>query len=458
MSTTRPSKTDLDISDIMTEEKHTASATGTDETTVAINIPIEPGEPGGVQQFSAGLIKSLGEIETPQLRFVLVTHPDYPRWIKRYASERREIVPREGLTPDHPRLRSLVDTAKQFARPILKRQRITNRARGEPTLPDADGFFEALGADVVHFPIPLYERTELPTIFNPHDLQHLHYPENFSEKHLKERTKRYRIGCEQSVAVDVPSQFVKNDVVKHYDVEPESVHVIPRGPPTILYDSFNDQSIERARSRYDLPPVFAFYPAKTWPHKNHCRLLEALAALRDENGVVLPLMCTGKRSPAAWGEIQQTMDRLELHDQVSFLGFVDPEILRALYRLSQFVVIPSLFEGGGFPVLEAWAENTPVICADVTSLPEKADDAALLFDPESVPEIRDTLYRIHTDETTRSELRERGRCRVNQFDWTTTGRTYRALYRKVTGLPVSEADKRLLSPIPQDEDGLDLRS
>lgn len=416
---------------------------------VAVVIPIQSGQAGGVQQFSAGLVKSLADIPTPGLEFVIVTNPDDPDWIRPYTADDMDIVPRgDESAADRLRERAL-DAVRTVARPVLKRQRVTNRLRdllaGEPEVPDAGGYFEELGADIVHFPTPGYERTALPTIFNPHDHQHLHYPENFPERAVKRRNVVYQAGCEEADAVDVPSHFVRADTIDNYDVDPNDVYAITRGPPTVLYEAFSEDSIEKARRQYDLPDRFAFYPAQTWPHKNHATLLRALAHLRDERGIELSLVCTGKQIAAGWDEIQQVVAEHDLTDQVSFLGFVDRDVMRALYRLSEFVVLPSYFEGGGFLPLEAWADNTPIACSNVTSLPEKVGDAALLFDPNSVTEMATCLHRMHTDDALCERLRERGRKRLEQFDWHDTGRTYRALYRTVAGLTLDNEDREALA-------------
>lgn len=426
-----------------------AQNTSTTVKRVALVIPINSGQAGGVQQFSAGLVQSLADIPTPDLEFVVITNPKDPDWIQPYVSDDMDIVPRGNeSTADRLRKRAL-STIRQIARPVLKRQRVTNSVRnllaGEPDVPDAGGYFEELGADIVHFPTPNYERTDLPTIFNPHDHQHLHYPENFSERSVSHRNVVYRAGCEEADAVDVPSHFVRTDTIDNYDIDPNHVYAITRGPPTALYGGFSEGSAEEAQQRYNLPSRFVFYPAQTWPHKNHATLLRALARLRDERGLELSLVCTGRQVAAGWENIQRVVTEKDLDDQVSFLGFVDRDIIRALYRLSEFVVLPSHFEGGGFLPLEAWADNTPIACSNVSSLPEKVGDAALLFDPNSVREMATCLHKLHTDDELREQLQKRGQKRLEQFTWHGTGISYRALYRTVAGLNLNDKDRHALA-------------
>ena len=122
-----------------------------------------------------------------------------------------------------------------------------------------------------------------------------------------------------------------------------------------------------------------------------------------------------------------------------------PEELRAIYKLSKFVIVPSLFEAASAPVFEAWYEGVPVACSTVTSLPEQAGDAALLFDPYSVDAIANTVRRMATDERLRRELTHKGRRRLMDFSWERTAKAYRAVYRLAAKRPLTEEDRWLLS-------------
>jgi len=130
---------------------------------------------------------------------------------------------------------------------------------------------------------------------------------------------------------------------------------------------------------------------------------------------------------------------------VRFLDFVSSSELRALYHLAQFVVFPSLFEGGGFPVLEAFREETPIACSAVTSLPEYGGDAILLFDPTSVESIAQAIHRMTMDVQLRTKLRQRGAARISSFTWERTAKMYRALYRKVAGHPLTDEERHSLA-------------
>src|SRR6476660_1243505 len=100
------------------------------------------------------------------------------------------------------------------------------------------------------------------------------------------------------------------------------------------------------------------------------------------------------------------------------------------YRLAQSVVVPTLFEAASAPLFEAWQHGTPVACSAVTSLPEQAADAALLFDPLSIEEIAAAIKTLTLDEKVRARYRQRGFRRLGDFDLERTTKAYRAVYRK----------------------------
>jgi glycosyltransferase involved in cell wall biosynthesis len=308
----------------------------------------------------------------------------------------------------------------------------------------SDGSYEALGCDVLHLPTQRFVLCAIPTVYNPHDLQHLHYPQFFTAQELAAREKGYRAGCQLSNTVVVGSAWVKQDVLRQYGVDPDKVQVIPWASPTVQYSQLETAHLEEARQTLRLPARYALYPAVTWPHKNHLRLLEAVADLRDSRGLVVHLVCTGARYEGHWARVEQRMHQLRLESQVTFLGFLPEAELRAVYRLAEFLVLPSLFEADSCPIHEAWCEGTPVASSNHTALPEQVGDAGLLFDAKDVSEIANAIHRMSTDGELRRELVERGHRRLKDFDWTRTAKAYRAVYRRAAGVALTEEDRWLL--------------
>jgi glycosyltransferase involved in cell wall biosynthesis len=247
--------------------------------------------------------------------------------------------------------------------------------------------------------------------------------------------------------VSVASSWVKRDVQSHYGLPADKVQIVPLAPVVREYPEPTEKVIREVREKHGLTSEFAFYPAQTWPHKNHIRLLEALAILRDRHGVVVPLVCAGRLN-SFYPQIREAADRLSLTNQVKFLGFVTPVEIQCLYKLSRCAVIPTKFEATSSPLWEAFAAGAPAACSAVTSLPEQAGDAALLFDPDDANEIADVIRRLWSDGALREILAARARERIAGLSWDSSARLFRAHYRRIGGKTLNAEDVGLLREAP----------
>jgi len=409
---------------------------------VIINAQLVSGYYGGIEQFLIGLVSSLGKLTDGPEEYLIITSWEDPHWLSPYLGPNQRIIsaPKPGLTG---RMRGYL---RPFRTPLLRLRRQLQRFipyNAQPKIPISDGFLESFGAALVHFPYQQYIRCQLPSIYTPHDLQHRHYPEFYTPDELAMRESIYTAGCHESDAIIVESHSAKEDIIEQYEVEAGKIQEIRCGAPTELYSPVSADIKAQVSAKYHLPEQFAFYPAQTWRHKNHLGLLEAIARLRDTRQYRLSLVCAGRQNDF-FPVIQQHIDDLHLRDQVQFLGFVSETELRTLYQLSTFIVFPSLFEGAGLPVLEAFREGKAIACSNVTSLPEYGGEAVLTFEPGSVEAITEALRRMATDEALRETLQARGTERIQLFTWERMGRTVRALYRKVAGRQLTAEDCQLL--------------
>lgn len=311
-------------------------------------------------------------------------------------------------------------------------------------VPQSDGFFESLNCDVVHFPYQDYVRCRVPTIYNPHDLQHLHFPQFFAREEIERREIVYPTACRAARVVVVASQFVKQDVAQNYQIDHDKIQVIHWSPPALAPFEFGERDAQFLFDKYDVRFPFILYPAMTWEHKNHLRLLEAVALLRQRDGLKINLICTGHKN-SFYPQIERRLLELDLNAQVKFIGVVERRELSLFYRQAQFVIIPTLFEAASAPLFEAWQHDVAVACSAVTSLPEQAADAAVLFDPYLVEAIADAIKNLHGDENLRRDLRARGRRRLRDFDSTRTLKSYRAVYHQAAGVALTDEDQDLLT-------------
>jgi glycosyltransferase involved in cell wall biosynthesis len=286
--------------------------------------------------------------------------------------------------------------------------------------------------------------TEVPSIYQPHDLLHLHYPEMLGARGTRIRDFVYSGFCAQTTMVVMMTSWGRRDLIRRYRVPEEKVTVVPGASVLSEYPDANAEDLRSLRERLSLPESFAFYPAHTWPNKNHVRLLESLALLRDRDGVVVPLVCSGSLNNF-FAPVRRAMRALRLSDQVRFLGFVSPHELRCLYELSTLMVFPSKHEGWGLPLTEAMSSGTPIACSTAAGLPDIVGDTALLFDPDSGEEMAAAIGRLWADPALRAELARRGDRRSQLFTLDRMARVFRAHYRRLAGRPLTAGDSEAIA-------------
>ena len=250
---------------------------------------------------------------------------------------------------------------------------------------------EDIGADVLHSPVQIFSNLDfrVPAVLNLHDLQHLHFPENFKPSDIDARNYLYSLSANLADAIIVSSDFVSNDLVSRMNIPQSKVFMVPVTWNPMVENGLESFSAEQARLHYKLPPNYALYPAQFWPHKNHVRLVEALKIVRDRMPKQdLKLVLTGYRGHSGWPKVEDAIKRCDLASHVICLDHVPVEHLAALYKASTYCVMPSTFEASSYPVIEAQILGVPAMCSNVTSLPElMRDGAGLLFDPFDVEDI-----------------------------------------------------------------------
>jgi glycosyltransferase involved in cell wall biosynthesis len=399
---------------------------------------------GGVGQVIIGLASALSKLADGDEEYFFLTFQDGDAWLRPYVHGPCRILagPPERLSRTKcwlsayaPRLRAIHHKIKCLAgEKFIKLQK-------------SDGTIERTKVDVMHFTKQGAFLTDVPSIYQPHDLQHLHLPQFHTPWQRMEREFTYRTFCKQARMVVAMSSWGKRDLIRQYALPADKVYVIPWAPVTTAYAVAVDSDLVDIRKKFNLPEAFAFYPALTWPHKNHLNLLSALAILRDKHDLAVPLVCSGE-TRHFFSQIKKHIQALGLTNQVQFLGFVSSLELKCLYRLSRCLIFPSKFEGFGMPVTEAFEAGVPAACSNVTCLPELAGHAALLFDPDRPDEIAEAVRQLWTDATLRATLAERGRKNVSRFTWEHTARTFRAHYRRLASRPLRQGDRDLLESPP----------
>lgn len=216
------------------------------------------------------------------------------------------------------------------------------------------------------------------------------------------------------------SHFSQQRLADYCRVPAEKIVVVHSG----VDPRFQPQSADRiaeVREQRQLPARYVLCVGSLEPRKNLARLLEAWRLLGDSLGDLHLVLAGAKGS--VFAEL-----KLQPPPNVVLPGYVEDDELPALYAGAEFFVFPSIYEGFGFPVVEAMACGAPVVCAGVTSLPEVAGDAALFVEPLEVESIAEGIRTMASDAQLRSRCRELGFAQAKKFDWSkAAAETWRVL-------------------------------
>jgi glycosyltransferase involved in cell wall biosynthesis len=280
--------------------------------------------------------------------------------------------------------------------------------------------------DVLHHPVtvPIPRLPQVPTVTTLLDLQHHELPESFPRAERLYRRWAYDGAARKAEIVITISDHARERIAAMEGIDADRVATVPLGVDRTLFNPTRTADDEALAKR--LPARFIAYPANLWPHKNHGRLVEALAETPDPE---LELVLSGQ----TYGRLDSLFElarRAGVAKRVHHIGYLQPGEIPALLRNARALIFPSLFEGFGLPPLEAMACGCPVACSDRGSLPEVVGDAGLRFDPTSVQEMAGALERITTDGELRGRLRTAGIERSLAFSWAAAARRHVELYRR----------------------------
>ncbi|MFL7807003.1 MAG: glycosyltransferase family 4 protein [Anaerolineae bacterium] len=258
---------------------------------------------------------------------------------------------------------------------------------------------------------PIHPRVSLVTV---HDLGYRHFPEAhppFQRLYL-DLTTRWNARAAAHILAD--SQATKADLVTHYATSPDRISVAYPGYDQTLVPIRDPARIDEVKSRYTVTGDYFLYLGTLQPRKNLARVIDAFAAIETKATLVL----AGKRG-WLYDDLFRQVRQSGLEKRVIFPGYIAEEDKADLLSGALAFVFPSLYEGFGFPVLEAQVCGCPVITSTTSSLPEVAGDGALLVDPRDSSAIADAMRRIAADPSLRESLIGRGFINARRFSWTT---------------------------------------
>ncbi|NDJ54226.1 MAG: glycosyltransferase family 4 protein [Chloroflexi bacterium] len=285
-------------------------------------------------------------------------------------------------------------------------------------------------------PSDLYHATEhllvpvrgIPSVLTVHDLIFKRFPayhKRLNYWYLNQAMPLFVRRAQHIIAV---SEATKADLIQYYNTPEDKISVVYEAAHS-RFSPQDQAEVARVRAIYQLPERYLLAVGTIEPRKNYARVIEVLARLRVDDPE-LKLVIVGVEG---WltESFQQALDAFKQRDAVVLPGFVLDDDLPAVYSGADALVMASLAEGFGLPILEAMACGVPVACSSTTALGEIAGSAAAVFDPEDVDEMTDVIQRVLSIDDLRDSLRRWGLERASQFSWQKAAQQTWAIYQQV---------------------------
>ena len=264
-----------------------------------------------------------------------------------------------------------------------------------------------------------------------HDLAFETMPE--TAPHHDERWRRSFARClRRCSAVIVPSEATRLELFAHHEVDHDKVTVVAHGTDADAFSPVPPPEVEAVRSRFGIPGPYVVFLGGLEPRKNLERLIQAFGMVERTDVSLVIVGGAVRWAPAYAAQVDAAVAALSPGAQarVVRVGYVDHVDRRALLSGAEILAYPSRAEGFGFPVLEGFAANVPVLTSTTSSLPEVAGDAAVLVDPEDPAAIAGGLRELLGDTDLRNVLRAAGTARVASFTWQRCARETAAVLRR----------------------------
>ena len=360
----------------------------------------------GISRYIRAIVTAIREVEGPECYTLFLGDPNYPP----------EFEPAGRFAVEISRL----PTAKPVVR-IIWEQVVAPVAvkRHEVDVLHSMGYAQPIACGA-------------KTVVTVHDLAFLLFPRTFNRLNRLYLSLLTRLSVRRADRVIAVSSNTKNDIVRLLGVAPDKVVVVHHGVEPIFRKISDTSEIESFKRRRGLPDRYVLFIGTLEPRKNIQTLLVAFANLKKRSNVPHKLVIGGARG-WLWNEILATIERLELQQDVVLPGYLPLDEEPLWYNGADLFVYPSLYEGFGFPALEAMACGTPVVTSNSSSLPEVVGDCGVLVDPTRPDELTEAIYRLLVTPSARGELSDRGLERAKSFSWSRAAERTIGVYRECYG-------------------------
>jgi alpha-1,3-rhamnosyl/mannosyltransferase len=291
----------------------------------------------------------------------------------------------------------------------------------------------------VHMPVDLFHvtdyrivRMDCPVVATLHDALPIKYPEWCSPRLRGVKNWLQRKAVRKADHVIAPSHFAIDELVECFGIDPQRVSVVPQGVDDKWLEAPEAAAVAATLAAHSLRAGYFLFVGTLQPRKNVGRLLEAWLALPAQVRAERQLVIVGAAGWRCETLVRQLKAAVENGENLVWLdSLTDGEALRHVYAGAGVFVFPSLYEGFGIPVLEAFASKVPVVASNTSSVPEVSAGAALDVDPLDVGALADAMLALVREHALRERCISAGRARAEQLTWHATARQTAAVYRAV---------------------------
>lgn len=269
----------------------------------------------------------------------------------------------------------------------------------------------------------------VPSALVVHDMMYFIHPEVYKRSDQFYTRNLMRLSIPRANQIIAVSHNTKKDLEDIFPKIPgERMSVVHENSLPKFTQECTEAELDAFRKKHSLPKDYLLFTGSLSPRKNLERLLQVFATIQDK--VEYDLVITGGK---AWKQrtIFQVLEELGLEKRVHILGFVEDEDMPLLYKGARVYIYPSLYEGFGIPVLEAYNAGVPVLCSNVSSIPEVAGEAAVYFDPTNNEDMAQKIVDAVNNDALLAELKEKGAARAQEFSWKRSSQQIIDILRRV---------------------------
>jgi len=268
------------------------------------------------------------------------------------------------------------------------------------------------------------------SVISIHDVGPLKYPFAYKPSTINIYKRMLKLAIRRVDKIISPSSYTKSFLVNKFKVKKEKIKVITEAPPGWTKLSVDNEDIDRVISRYKLFDKYILFVGTIEPRKNLENLIKAFKIFVDKTQSDIGLVIVGKR-----GYLHENLNKLvidlQLSHKIIFTGHIPEVDMKPIYSKALAFVFPSIHEGFGLSILEAFACNLPVLCSKKGAIYETVGNACLEINPTNIEDIAEKINLITRDNDLREDLISRGRKRMKLFDWRLSSKKLLGVLRKI---------------------------